>query len=66
MLCTAFGLSIRTECALPGAIPGPPDVAPDIEIAFGVPHPGTETVARGPYRSRDADLFEFAMPNVAR
>lgn len=66
MLCTAFGLSIRTECPLPGAMPAPPGVIPDIEIAFGAPRPWTETVAWGPYRARDADLFEFTMPGVAR
>jgi len=66
MLCTAFGLSIRTECALPGAMPAPASVTPDIEIAYGVPRPWTESAAWGPYRVRDADLFEFTMPDVAR
>lgn len=66
MFCTAFGLSIRTECALPGAMPAPASVTPDIEIAYGVPSPWAETTAWGPYRARDADLFEFVMPNVAR
>ncbi|MDP3401765.1 MAG: hypothetical protein Q8R97_11650 [Brevundimonas sp.] len=66
MLCTAFGLSIRTECALPGAMPATTGVTPDIEIAYGVPRPWSETTAWGPYRARDADLFEFVMPDVAR
>jgi hypothetical protein len=68
MLCTAFGLSIRTECALPGAVPAPAPASgtPDIEIAFGAPGTWTESAAWGPYRARDADLFEFTMPTVAR
>jgi hypothetical protein len=66
MFCTAFGLSIRTECALPGAMPGPASGTPDIEIAYGAPRPWTESAAWGPYRARDADLFEFVMPKVAR
>lgn len=66
MLCTAFGLYFRTECALPGGMPAREGVTPDIEIVFGVPRPWAGTVAWGPYRVRDADLFEFVMPDVAR
>lgn len=66
MLCTAFGLSVRTECPLPGAMRAGSGGSADIEIAFGQPRAWVETVAWGPYRARHADLFEFVMPGVAR
>ena len=66
MLCTAFGLSIRSDITLPGAVTATVEVTPDLDIAYGPARRWAETVAWGPYRLRDADLFEFLMPGVAR
>lgn len=61
-----FGLRISTPIDLPGAIRTGQAAPADIEIEFGVTPRWAERVAWGPYRVADADLFEFAMPGLAR
>lgn len=65
-LCVGHGLTIVTQIPIPGAMLATGDEAAEIEIDYDAPPPWTERLAWGPYRVADADLFEFAMPGVAR
>lgn len=66
MLRIGFGVPIATEIALPGSVPADAPVRPLLEVAVGA-LPSWEAVREwGPYRVRDADLFDFTMPGVAR
>lgn len=64
--CTGFATPIRTVIELPGALPAQAGGEGMIDICFGAAPAWTERRAWGPYRLRDADLFEFAMPGIAR
>ena len=66
MLCVGFGLTLRTEIPIPGAMAASAGEAADIEVGYGTPAPWTERVAWGPYRAAGADLFDFTMPGLAR
>jgi hypothetical protein len=66
MLCVGFGLTLRTQIPIPGAMAAASGEPVDIEIGYGAPAPWTERVAWGPYRVVDADLFDFTMPGLAR